>query len=542
MGGGRRVGRTIWRVDSAAGRVVATIPLPFVPKSIAAGEGAIWVTSLLDDTVSRIDPATNRITATIHVGRGADEIATGEGAVWVTSSIDDTVTRIDPKTNKVVARVRLDSTPGGIAAGAGGVWVTASGQPAAPPPGAIKIGVLSDCAGPFGQLYDDTLAGVELPLIQRGGKPAGPTLTDGVDGVSIGGRPIRLVFGCADGTTASALVEARRLVDKIGVEVLIGPLRGEEGLALQDYARRRPGVTFVNGTSSAQQLHPPSNYFSFESDGAQFQAGLGDYAYRALGWRTAVTVGDEADPLFNWTQIAGFDAEFCSLGGAIVKRIWVPPATQDYSNAIGQIPRTGVDGFFVAASGPATVLALAKGYPGLQGNTSTKMLVATLGFDSTLSPRLIRGSVGGGPFVGSGPAHAFNRYLAALRKAFPRLSKTYQGSSFDTVYHNAMAATLEALDASGGDLSDGERRFMAALAKVELDAPNGHIRLDRNHQAIAPTTWIAFGRGASRARTGRSRKSSTPSAATSSRRTPAEQDDAGVCQADAAAVGSLIRL
>ena len=189
---GDAFGRTVWRVDPTAGRVVATIPLPFVPKSIAVGEGAVWVTSLLDDTVSRIDPATNRITATIHVGRGVDGIAVGEGAVWVTSSIDDTVTRIDPKTNKVVARVRLDSTPGRIAAGAGGVWVTASKQPAAPPPGAIKIGVLSDCAGPFGQLYDDTLAGVELPLIQRGGKPAGPTLTDGVEGVSIGGRPVRL--------------------------------------------------------------------------------------------------------------------------------------------------------------------------------------------------------------------------------------------------------------------------------------------------------------------------------------------------------------
>ena len=124
-------------------------------------------------------------------------------------------------------------------------------------------------------------------------------------------------------------------------------------------------------------------------------AGLGNYAYRTLGWRTVVTVADEADPLFNWAQTAGFDAEFCSLGGAVVKRIWVPPATQDYSNVIAQIPRTGVDGFFVAASGPDTVLALAKGYPGLQGQHSRgKCWSATLGFDSTLSPRLISGQCG----------------------------------------------------------------------------------------------------------------------------------------------------
>ena len=231
--------------------------------------------------------------------------------------------------------------------------------------------MLSDCTGPLGQNYDETLAGAELPLIARGGILAGSTLTDGVKGVSIGGRPVRLLFGCADGTTASALVEARRLVEKAGVDILIGPLSGEEGLVLQEYVRRHPGVAFVNGTASAPQLHPPRNSYSFHTDGAGFMAGLGNYAYRTLGWRTAVTVADEADPLFNWSQTAGFDAEFCSLGGVVVKRIWVPPATQDYSSVIAQIPGTGVDGFFTA-SDQGTVLALANGYPGLRGNIARK--------------------------------------------------------------------------------------------------------------------------------------------------------------------------
>ncbi len=47
-----------------------------------------------------------------------------------------------------------------------------------------------------------------------------------------------------------------------------------------------------------------------------------------------------------------------------------------------------------------------------------------------------------------------------------------------------MEAVLQALEKVHGDLSNGERRFQAALAKVELDAPNGHIRLDGNRQAI----------------------------------------------------------
>ena len=47
-----------------------------------------------------------------------------------------------------------------------------------------------------------------------------------------------------------------------------------------------------------------------------------------------------------------------------------------------------------------------------------------------------------------------------------------------------MEALLQALEKVHGDLSDRESRFQAALAKVELDAPNGHIRLDGNRQAI----------------------------------------------------------
>ena len=59
---GDSFGRTLWRISPSSRRVTA-IPLTFVPGQIAAGEGAVWVTALLDDTVSRIDPTTNRVTA-----------------------------------------------------------------------------------------------------------------------------------------------------------------------------------------------------------------------------------------------------------------------------------------------------------------------------------------------------------------------------------------------------------------------------------------------------------------------------------------------
>ena len=49
-----------------------------------------------------------------------------------------------------------------------------------------------------------------------------------------------------------------------------------------------------------------------------------------------------------------------------------------------------------------------------------------------------------------------------------------------------MEAVLRGLEAVDGDLSDDQARFQAALARVEFDAPNGHVRLDGNRQLIGP--------------------------------------------------------
>jgi branched-chain amino acid transport system substrate-binding protein len=68
-------------------------------------------------------------------------------------------------------------------------------------------------------------------------------------------------------------------------------------------------------------------------------------------------------------------------------------------------------------------------------------------------------------------------------KTFPPVAGA-EGTVFPIFYRNGMAAVLEALDEVHGDLSGGEKRFQRALSRVRLDAPNGHISLDGNRQAI----------------------------------------------------------
>ena len=79
----------------------------------------------------------------------------------------------------------------------------------------VRIGVLADCEGAVGGLYDIALGGAELPLLKRGARLSGTRPAEGVTGLTIGGHQVELVFGCA-GEQVEAAAELRRLVEYEG--------------------------------------------------------------------------------------------------------------------------------------------------------------------------------------------------------------------------------------------------------------------------------------------------------------------------------------
>ena len=479
----------LWRVDPAGGDA-ETIPLDSAPKDVAVGEGAVWVTSQLDDTVSRIDPATHDVTATVGVGRGAAGIAVGAGSVWVANAIDGTVSRIDPATARVTKTIEVAGSAEDVVVGGGAVWVTGherANASAKRADDAVRIGVLTDCEGVFAREADMSIAGAELPLLRRGAKLAGPLPASGVVNATVADKPVALVLGCSDGTAEGALSEARRLVEQAGVDVLIGPTTTPESFAIKEYARRQPGATFVDGTSSVPFRQPAENLFRFSTDVAQWMAGAGAYAYNELDWRDVVIVGDLESSQF--IQAAGFLAEFCALGGTVSKRIWVPLTTQDYAPYIKQVPRRAIDGFVLLGS-PST-LAFANGVPALQGKLARKVVLGYWSFGLPLDARftgVVRPQPYPALFAAKPPS--WTAYTAAYDRAFPMLAGIISRNVFAVLYYGATDAVLTALEEVGGDLSGGQRRFRDALASLELQAPQGKIRLDENRRAVGPNYLV----------------------------------------------------
>jgi branched-chain amino acid transport system substrate-binding protein len=393
------------------------------------------------------------------------------------------------------ARRRLWAVAGVLAA-VSCVAVLASGSLAARSASAIKIGILSTCQGPFAPFYPETTAGARTALIQlTGGKAAGSGATSPVTGAQIGGHPIQLAFGCSNAQPDVALKEARRLVEQVGVDILLGPLSGDEGIAISNYSKKQKNTTFVNGTSAAQDttLHVRSpNFFRFTTDGAQWMAGLGTYAYKTLKWKNAVVIGD--DYSFPYTQAAGFVAEFCSLGGNIVKRIWPPLGTKDYSGFITQIPRSGVDGFMMAVGGTGTV-AFVKDFEGLAGNVAKKMVGGSVTIDPTAISALgdrLNGVVAGEPIPPDSKSAAWLKYANAIKKNYPKVSPN---SLFTSGYYDEMWGTVLGLKAVNGDLSDGGKKFRAALGKVSWNSEHGKVSLDKNRNAIAANFVVQVTKG-----------------------------------------------
>ena len=486
--------QTLWRIDRSSGRLVSTIPLPFAPTDVAAGAGAVWVTSRLEDTVSRIDPMTNEITATIRVGRGASGIATGAGSIWIAESIDGTVARVDPTTLEV-RTIDVEGYPADIAASDDAVWVASHVVGGEHSPDAVAVGVLAACDGTFGDFAPASFAGAELPLLERGATLAGSRPEAGLEDARVAGREVELSFACSDDSPDEALAETRRLVEVLGADVVIGAYFTGESLAVREYAKKHPEITFVGSIAAGQSvtLHDPApNFFRFTADAAQWQAGLGRYAYETLGWRTVVTVADRRS--FQFTETSGFVAEFCALGGTIARQIWVPSGTADRRPFIAQVPRSGVDGFFVAADHP-TALAFFAGLPQLDGALAERV-IGTIPLTlppvvETLGKRL-DGVVVGAPLTPSW------RLSAKYAPRFPDVDLEFL---FTTTFADGMEAVLRALEAIDADLSDDQRRFQAALANVELGIPGDDpLTLDERRQAIGTIGHSRIqhdGRGAS---------------------------------------------
>ncbi len=340
----------------------------------------------------------------------------------------------------------------------------------------VKIGLLATLEGPFAAGGADGMRGAELAVRQRGGVVAG--------------RKIEIIKASSNATPDVAVNAARKLVEQDKVDIMVGPLSGGEGIAVKDYSKTQPQVTFINGGSGAQAttlVNPSPNFFRFNTEGAQWMVGLGKAAMDKGYKRTMIIAEDYAFP---YSQVQGFMAEYCRLGGKVPLKAWVPLGGKDYSSVIARIPKD-VDALLVILGGADAVNFLtqyenAGGDKPMMGGSIT-VSQDVLNYKGKRRDSLV-GTISAGPIADSFDGADWRAFVADYQKNYPVSAGGYPSPSlFAFVYYTNMKAALDGLAAVNGDLSGGQAKYREALSKMVLKGPTGDVRLDSNRQAIGTT-------------------------------------------------------
>jgi branched-chain amino acid transport system substrate-binding protein len=340
----------------------------------------------------------------------------------------------------------------------------------------IKIGLLATLEGPFAAGGADGMRGAELALKQRGGMVAG--------------RKIEIIKASSDAKPDVAVNATRKLVEQDKVEIMVGPLSGGEGIAVKDYSKTQPQVTFINGGSGAQAttlVNPSPNFFRFNTEGAQWMVGLGKAAMDKGYKRTMIIAEDYAFP---YSQVQGFMAEYCRLGGKVPVKAWVPLGGKDYSSVIATIPKD-VDALLVVLGGADAVNFLTQyensgGDKPMMGGSIT-VSQDVLNYKGKRRDSLV-GTISAGPVADSFDGADWKAFVADYQKTYPVSAGGFPSPSlFAFVYYVNMKAALDGLAAVNGDLSGGQAKYRDALQKLVLKTPTGEVRLDSNRQAIGTT-------------------------------------------------------
>ena len=226
------------------------------------------------------------------------------------------------------------------------------------------------------------------------------------------------------------------------------------------------------------------NVFRFAADLSQQVAGLGTYAFRDLGWRTATVVVEDNE--IGWGEAAGFLAEFCALGGRAAQFPLTPDLTPP--------PAPDSDGvaMFVTPFGksPEAIAAFAGGRLPLESalllGPGSWSGVADL---SALPPDL-RQVVTVEPAFS---ATAGSAYREALARFIPGATQTDALQPYLLQNHDSMEAVLLALERTGGSIGPGGADLREALRTLQADLVSGPVHLDANRAAVVSTALVRLG-------------------------------------------------
>ena len=328
-------------------------------------------------------------------------------------------------------------------------YVHAQGAP-------LKIGLLTVKTGPLAQGGIQMEQGVVVFLKEKN--------------YTLAGRKAELISADTGGNPAGAKTKAQELVERDHVDVILGPLAAFELLAITDYiAQAQSPLLSLAAAEDLTQRRPNPYFLRASATSSQAMHPMADYAAKELKLKRIVTISE--DFAFGYEQMGGFQQTFEDAGGRIVKKLWPPIVTPDYTPYLAQI--SDCDGVCQGFAG-SNPLRFMKQY----ANFGLRLPV--MGGETAGDDALLRsfgdeaiGLYSCSPYTLDLDTDSNKRFVADMQKNYGVDPGFYAAG----LYVNC--AVVEAgLQKTSGNTND-KPVLMAALKSVSLtDTPRGPIGFD----------------------------------------------------------------
>jgi len=320
----------------------------------------------------------------------------------------------------------------------------------------IRIGLLTVKTGPLAQGGIQMEQGTNLFLKDANGTMAG--------------RKVELIVADTGGNPAGAKTKAQELIERDNVDLIFGPLAAFELLAISDYvAGKKVPILSLAAAEDMTQRKPNPYFVRASATAAQAMQPLGDYAAKELKYKTAMTIVE--DFAFGYEQMGGFQRVFEDEGGRVVKKLWPPIVTPDYTPYLVQLGGVDVIVQGFAGSNPLRFLKQYKDaglkWPLLGGETAgDDALLKSFGDEAI-------GMITASPYTADLDTPSNKKFVAGMVRDYENLPGLYAAG----LYINGMVAAA-ALEQTGGNTEDKDALIKALRAVSLTDTPRGPFHFD----------------------------------------------------------------
>jgi len=321
----------------------------------------------------------------------------------------------------------------------------------------LRLGILNSFTGAIAYAAENNVNGMTMYL-------------DGINW-TIAGRKVELIKEDDQFNPQIGLQKAKKLVESDHVDMLTGLQASNVALAVLNYAKQQKTFYIVSG-AGADAITWERNPYVFRTSLSAWQlsAPMADWAYEHLAKEFVLTGSDYAG---GRDVIAEFRAPFQKKGGKVLKEIYPPLGTTDFSPYLTDIR---------SINPPATYNFM----PGTDGvrfmqqydELGLKEKIPFCGFalvDSLTIRTVGRAAIG----IITTTVYTDTVDNAENRKFAPEYHDRFKiYPDYFSDYGYVLARVIaEALQATDGDTSNKDK-LAEAMLKVSFNAPRGPFRFD----------------------------------------------------------------